>query len=172
MIPFEVTSPNIDESHRNGETPQEYVERLSIEKAQAVINADTKALVIGSDQIALHGNKIIGKPRDHQDAIDQLLSASGKIVTLYTGLALINSITGDIQSDVIPFKVHFKQLDQEIAENYLLKEKPYGCAGSLKADGLGIALLERFEGGDPNALIGLPLIRLIDMLSNEGVSLI
>ena len=171
MVPFETTSPDIDESAQAGETPIELVERLAIEKAQAVTSAHPNSLIIGSDQVALHGDEVVGKPHTHERAVEQLRSASGKKITLYTGLALVNSETGNIQSEVIPFTVHFKELSEHVIESYLRKEEPYNCAGSVKSEGLGIALMERFDGDDPNALIGLPLIRLVDMLEKENYPL-
>lgn len=170
MIPFSVVSPNIDETPRADESARELVLRLSIEKAGTVAKNEPDALVIGSDQVAVHDDKIVGKPRDHQHAVEQLRSASGATITLYTGLALINSVTDSIQSDVVPYRVKFKDLDPQQIESYLTKEQPYACSGSLRADGLGIALLEKFEGDDPTALIGLPLIRLTAMLQAEGLS--
>lgn len=167
MLPFETASPDIDESRKPGETPLQLVERLAVEKAQAVAKKYPNALVIGSDQVALHGEEIVGKPHTHERAVEQLKTASGKQVTLYTGLALLNSASRRIQSEVIPYTVHFKHLADTDIEAYLRKEQPYNCAGSVRSEGLGIALLERFEGDDPNALIGLPLIRLIAMLENE-----
>ena len=171
LVPFEVDSPDIDETAKPGESPIALVERLAIEKAKAVAARHTNALVIGSDQIAMHGSDIVGKPGDHATAVQQLKQASGTAVTLYTGLALINSYSGRTQSDVVRFATHFKHLSEVQIENYLRKEQPYNCAGSLKSEGLGIALLERFEGDDPSALIGLPLIRLISMLEEEGYAL-
>jgi len=168
-IPFEVDTPDVDESPRAGEAPQDYVRRLAVDKARAVAARHPHALVIGSDQAAVHGGRIVGKPADHDDAVRQLLEASGHSVTLYTALALVNADTGGVQSDVVPFTVHFRELTREVVERYLEREQPYGCAGSLRAEGLGIALLKRFEGDDPNALIGLPLIRLVDMLRDEGL---
>ena len=171
MVPFETANPDIDESSHDGETPIELVERLAIEKAQAVATQYPKSLIIGSDQVALHGEKVVGKPHTHERAVEQLRSASGKKITLYTGLALINSESGNIQSEVIPFTVHFKVLSDSVIESYLRKEEPYNCAGSVKSEGLGIALMKRFDGDDPNALIGLPLIRLVAMLENENYPL-
>jgi len=168
-LPFEVISPEIDETPLPGETPEVLVERLSIAKARAIADKNPGSLVIGSDQVAVHGNSIVGKPHDHDHAIQQLREASGKTITLYTGLALINADTGNTQSEVIPYKVVFRQLSDKVIEHYLRKEQPYKCAGSVKSEGLGIALLERFEGEDPNTLIGLPLIRLIRMLEQESV---
>jgi len=168
-LPFEVISPEIDETPLPDEAPEALVERLSIAKAQVIADKTPGSLVIGSDQVAVHDNSIVGKPHDHDHAIQQLREASGKTITLYTGLALINADTGNVQSEVIPYKVVFRQLTDEIIEHYLRKEQPYKCAGSVKSEGLGIALLERFEGEDPNTLIGLPLIRLIRMLEQESV---
>lgn len=172
LLPFTVEAPEIDESARDGETPEQLVRRLSIEKAHAVGSRYANALVIGSDQVAVHDGIVVGKPRDHVHAVEQLRAASGQRVTLYTGLALVNTRTGNIQVEVVPYSVRFRTLSEETIERYLRKEQPYGCAGSLRADGLGIALLESFEGDDPNALIGLPLIWLVRMLEAEGVELV
>ena len=170
MIPFEVVTPEVDETARQGETPQALVERLAIAKAQAVAAKYPEALIIGSDQVAVHAGQIVGKPHTHERAVEQLRTASGKTVTLYTGLALVNSATGRIQSEVVPYRVLFRPLSEAQIENYLRKEQPYHCAGSVKSEGLGVALLERFEGEDPATLIGLPLIRLIRMLEHEGLT--
>jgi len=175
MIPFKTCDPDIDESAQNDETSIQLVERLAIEKAQAVAEQFPKALIIGSDQVAIHqsenGDQIVGKPHTHERAVEQLRAASGRQIQLYTGLALLNSETTKVQSEVVPYTVHFKHLSEEIIEAYLRKEEPYNCAGSVRSEGLGIALLERFEGDDPNTLIGLPLIRLISMLEKEGYGL-
>jgi septum formation protein len=171
-IPFEVVLPEIDETPRPDETPQALVERLSVEKAQAVATGQRRALVIGSDQVAVYNGQIVGKPHSHDRAVEQLRMASGRTVTLYTGLAVVNTDTQRVQCEVIPFRVQFRALSDEQIESYLRKEKPYSCAGSVKSEGLGIALLERFEGDDPNTLIGLPLIRLVHMLENEGLAVI
>ena len=171
-VPFTCESPDIDENPRPGESPQDLVLRLSIAKAQAIATQHANALVIGSDQVAVHDGSIVGKPRDHEHAVQQLRQASGKAITLYTGLALINADSGAVQSEVVPFTVRFRNLSTEQIETYLRKEQPYNCAGSVKSEGLGIALLERFEGDDPNTLIGLPLIRLVRMLEREGMTLI
>ncbi len=169
QIPFEAIAPDVDETPLPGETPQQLVERLAVAKAQAVARKAKSALVIGSDQVAVHNGEIIGKPRDHVHAVQQLRAASGNTITLYTGLALVNSDTGSTQSEVVLYRVTFRRLTDEQIETYLRKEQPYDCAGSVKSEGLGIALLQRFEGEDPNTLIGLPLIRLVSMLEQEGV---
>lgn len=172
MIPFEVCAPEVDETPRSGESPAQLVERLAIAKARAIAGSYPDALVIGSDQVAVHGNEIVGKPLTHDRAVQQLRTASGRAVTLYTGLALVNSASGRVQSEVVPFRVVFRRLTDEQIENYLRKETPYHCAGSVKSEGLGVALLERFEGEDPATLIGLPLIRLVRMLETEGVAIL
>jgi septum formation protein len=169
MLPFEVVVPDVDETARPNESPQALVERLAIAKAQVVASKHPDALVIGSDQVAVHNGGIVGKPHTHDRAVEQLKTASGRTVMLYTGLALMNSSSGRVQSEVVPFGVTFRTLTDQQIETYLRKEQPYHCAGSVKSEGLGVALLERFDGEDPATLIGLPLIRLIRMLENEGM---
>lgn len=171
MVPFDTCSPDIDETPLANESPIELVERLAIEKAKEVAKSYPDALIIGSDQVAMHSDKIVGKPHTHERAVEQLQEASGKKIELFTGLALVNAKTGNIQSEVVPFAVHFKTLSERTIEQYLRKETPYNCAGSVRSEGLGVALFERFDGDDPNALIGLPLIRLVAMLDNEGFDL-
>lgn len=172
QIEFLIASPDIDETPRIGESAIKLVERLAIEKAQEVAKRHTNSLIIGSDQVAMHGDTIIGKPNNHKEAVAQLKQASGKKVTLHTGLALLNTETGNIQSKVIPFHVHFRVLSDEMIEAYLKKDQPYNCAGSVRSERLGIALFERLEGEDPNALVGLPLIELTTMLAAEGYSVL
>lgn len=171
MIPFSVSVPDIDETPKPHETPEQLVERLAVEKAETVAGCHPGALVIGSDQVAVHGEAVVGKPANHGEAVRQLRDASGKRITLYTGLAVIDG-TGRTQSDVVPYSVQFRALDDGLIERYLRKEQPYGCSGSLRADGLGIALLEKFNGDDPTALIGLPLIRLVRMLEYAGLRVV
>jgi septum formation protein len=169
---FESIAPAVDEAPLPNEPPEALVKRLAIAKARAVAEKNTNALIIGADQVAVHAGKIIGKPHTHEKAVQQLRAVSGSAIILYTGLALINSNTGRVQIEVVPFRVVFRKLTDAQIENYLRKEQPYDCAGSVKSEGLGIALLERMEGEDPNALIGLPLIHLVRMLENEGVTVI
>jgi MAF protein len=168
-LPFVCSSPDIDESHRPQEPAIELVKRLAREKAQALAGIFPDHLIIGSDQVAVLGERIIGKPHTFEKARDQLLAASGASVTFLTGLALLNSQTGHCQVDCVPFTVHMRTLDQASIERYLYAEQPYDCAGSFKAEGLGVSLFQRTEGPDATSLIGLPLIRLIDMLLVEGV---
>ena len=130
------------------------------------------ALIIGSDQVATVDGKIFGKPETHERAVQQLRELSGKTVNFFTGLCLLNAKTNLAEVRGVPTLVTFRQLrDQEI-ENYLRREPAYNCAGSAKSEGLGIALLRSMHGDDPNALIGLPLIALCDMLRNQGVAVI
>jgi len=171
-IPFEAISPDVDETPQPNETPEKLVERLSRVKARKVATDHREALVIGSDQVAVYNGQIVGKPHGHDKAVAQLKDASGRTVMLYTGLALLNAATGKEQCEVVPYRVTFRKLTDELIESYLRKEQPYSCAGSVKSEGLGIALLEKFEGDDPNTLIGLPLIRLVRMLENEGIKII
>ena len=171
-LEFTAISPDVDETPLKGESPEALVKRLAETKARAVSAQFPQALIIGSDQVAILGNKILGKPGTHQRAKEQLKAASGERVSFLTGLCLLNSATGRGQVDIVSFNVQFRRLDDAQIENYLLKEKPYNCAGSFKSEGLGIALFAALEGEDPNALIGLPLIRLVDMLKTEGIDIL
>ena len=176
QIEFETVSPDIDESPYIGESPHELVERLAASKALAVSKTCAQqfpnALVIGSDQVAELDGKIMGKPKNHSDATAQLKNSSDATLTLYTGIALLNSKTGSLQSEVDTFEVAYRKLDDEQIHNYLKAARPYDSCGSLKAEGIGIAMLQRLSGNDPNTLLGLPLIKLITMLEAEGVRLI
>ena len=138
----------------------------------AVAARQPDSLIIGSDQVAVIDGEILGKPGNHDKAVAQLKTASGRRVTFLTGLCLYNSATGDSQVEVVPFGVVFRELSEAQIENYLQAEQPYNCAGSFKSEAMGIALFERLEGEDPNTLIGLPLIRLVRMLEAEGVRVI
>jgi MAF protein len=171
-LEFVTDNPQVDEAAHAGETPAQLVARLAEAKARAVAPRHAGALIIGSDQVAINGEAIVGKPGDHIRAIEQLRQASGKRITFLTGLALFNSASGQCQVAVEPFSVVLRQLSDQQIEHYLRSEQPYNCAGSFKSEGLGIALFERLEGADPNALIGLPLIRLIEMLERERVYVI
>ena len=170
-LPFTCVSPNIDESHRHDESAIELVKRLSLEKAQALASSHPNHLIIGSDQVAVLNGQIIGKPHTFDKAREQLLAASGASVTFLTCLTLLNSQQGNHQTDCIPFTVHMRALSRESIERYLHLEQPYDCAGSFKAEGLGASLFQRTEGDDATSLIGLPLIRLVDMLLAEGIEI-
>lgn len=171
-LKFFTANPHVNEDELPGETAVQLVERLAIAKAQAVVGDFADALIIGSDQVCLNNGKILGKPGNFENAFQQLKAASGQHVTFYTGLALVNSKTGQVQSLVEPFDVHFRELSDQMIINYLNKEQPYNCAGSFKSEGFGISLFSRFEGKDPNSLIGLPLISLIELLEKEGLAVL
>jgi MAF protein len=171
-INFSCESPDIDETPLINETVESMVVRLAIAKAQKVSNKYDNALIIGSDQSAILNGEKLSKPGNFDNAFAQLSKASGQKIIFQTGLCLLNSKTGNIQSACIPYTVVFKTLTPDMIENYLRKEEPYNCAGSFKSEALGIALFERFEGDDPNALIGLPLIQLVNFLNNEGVNIL
>ncbi|CRM62550.1 Maf-like protein [Pseudomonas sp. FH4] len=168
-LPFICSSPDIDESHRKNEPAVELVKRLAEEKARALASSHPGHLIIGSDQVATLDDQIIGKPHTFEKAREQLLAASGRQVSFLTGLALLNSETGHCQVDCIPFTVTMRQLNPAQIERYLRIEQPYDCAGSFKAEGLGVSLFQSTEGPDATSLVGLPLIRLVDMLLAEGV---
>ena len=169
QLPFTCSSPDIDESPLAGESATELVRRLAQAKAQALAASHPGHLIIGSDQVAVLDGKIIGKPHTFDKAREQLLAASGASVTFLTGLALLNSQTDTCQVDCVPFTVHMRPLDAATIERYLRAEQPYDCAGSFKAEGLGVTLFQRTEGPDATSLVGLPLIRLVDMLLIEGI---
>ncbi|MEI6897934.1 MAG: nucleoside triphosphate pyrophosphatase [Psychromonas sp.] len=171
-LSFLTAKPNVDETALKDESAQQLVLRLAIKKAQAIAPKFANALIIGSDQVCLNNGQILGKPGNFERAFQQLKAASGKNITFYTGLAVINSKTGNIQSLVEPFVVKFRILSDDMITNYLHIEEPYNCAGSFKSEGYGISLFDAFEGKDPNSLIGLPLISLIKMLENEGVTVV
>ncbi len=170
-VPFTAATPDCDETPLPNETPTQLVLRLAQSKATSC-PVRQNSLVIGSDQVCVIDGEIIGKPHTRDRAIEQLTRQSGKSITFYTGLALYNSKTNTVTSKLDTFTVHFRQLSQQQIENYVDKEEPFYCAGSFKSEGLGIALFERLEGKDPNTLVGLPLIDLIDMLEAEGFNIL
>jgi MAF protein len=169
QLPFIWASPDIDESIRPGEPAAMLVARLAETKARALAATHPGHLIIGSDQVACLDGAILGKPGDLTNARRQLRAASGRAVRFLTGLCLLNSDSGRCQVMVEPFDVIFRPLSDEQIDRYLQREQPFDCAGSFKSEGLGIALFEALHGRDPNALIGLPLIALIDLLRAEGI---
>ncbi len=171
-LPFTAVAPDVDESPLPGELPEQTALRLSEKKARAVAALHPNALIIGSDQVASLEGEIFGKPGDHPRAAAQLQRMRGKTVNFYTGLCLYNSRTGASHLQGIPTLVTFRHVSDDEIERYLKAETPYNCAGSAKCEGLGIALIARMEGQDPNALIGLPLIALCDMLRAESVQIL
>ncbi len=172
QLPFTCIAPDVDETPLNEELPQETALRLAQVKARKIADEHPAALIIGCDQVATLDNQQLGKPMSHDNAVRQLRMMRGREVTFYSALCLFNAATGYMQVDAVPYRVKFRNLSENQIERYLLKEQPYHCAGSAKSEGLGIALIEAMYGDDPNALIGLPLIRLITMLQNEGVDVI
>lgn len=171
-IAFSVEVPDIDENIQDGESPEQLVTRLAQEKAAAIQGRYPRALIIGADQIALLNGRILGKPGNKENAIEQLTAESGQRVKFLIGLCLFNSETGNLQVSCENFTVEFRQLSQQQIEYYVEKDKPYNCAGSFKSEGLGMALFVKLSGDDPNALLGLPLIKLVSMLENEGFSVL
>lgn len=167
-IPFQCANPDIDETARPDESAEQLVVRLAQEKARAVATLYPEHLIIGSDQVCVLNGHITGKPLTVERAEEQLSLASGQRITFYTGLCLYDSRNGQYQSYCEPFHVHFRSLSAAEIHAYVAKEQPLWCAGSFKCEGLGITLFERLEGDDPNALIGLPLIRLNQMLIQQG----
>jgi len=172
-LTFECASPDTDETPLAEESAADMVQRLAISKAKSIAEHYTDSLIIGSDQVAVSPEgKILGKPGDLQRASQQLQSLSAKRVSFYTGLCLLDTSDGHIQSCVEPFHVFFRSLSALQIEHYLKREEPFNCAGSFKSEALGIALFEKMQGDDPNSLIGLPLIKLVDMLKQRGVDVI
>ncbi|GLX86513.1 Maf-like protein [Thalassotalea loyana] len=171
-VPFECAKPDIDETPLDGESSIALVERLAIEKAKAVANEFPNAFIIGSDQVALHQNDILGKPHTRENAINQLTRFSGDKVVFHTGLCVFDSEKSKSYSLVEPFEVYFRDLTKAEIEAYVDAEQPLKCAGSFKSEGLGITLFEKLVGDDPNSLIGLPLIKLHALLKEAGLDVL
>jgi septum formation protein len=171
-IPFDVCSPQIDETPLPHEKAEMTAVRLAEAKSRVVAAGLDDVIVIGADQVAVLEGMQLGKPLNHSNAVKQLQAARGKEVIFHTALCLFNSRNGNIQTRLVPSRVRFRNLSDRQIENYLDKEQPYHCAGSAKAEGLGITLLESILSDDPTALIGLPLIALVDMLSQEGIEIV
>lgn len=172
QLPFEVITPDIDETPLLNETATQLVKRLAKTKAQVHAPKFPDALIIGCDQVSVMDNEIINKPETHENAVKQLLKSSGKHVVFHTGLCLYNTKTEHTQVEVETFDVFYRQLSPDTIEKYLQRDKPYHCAGSIRAEGLGVVLFERITGKDPSTLTGLPLIRLVRMLENEDVQIL
>lgn len=169
---FSCVKPGVDESPLPDETAEALVNRLALAKAKAVAATLSAGLVIGSDQVAVFQGEILGKPHTVANAEAQLKRFSGQAVTFLTGLAVVNAATGRVQQAIEPFVVHFRDLSTAEIRHYVAREQPLDCAGSFKSEGLGIALFDKLQGDDPNSLIGLPLIRLLAMLRDEGLNLL
>ena len=172
QLPFTCIAPEVDESALTQELPSQTALRLAQLKARKVGLSHTQSLIIGCDQVATLDNIQLGKPGTHENAALQLRLMRGREVVFHSALCLYNPTTDHMQAEVVPYTVKFRELSDAQIENYLQKEQPYNCAGSAKSEGLGIAIIERMVGDDPNALIGLPLIKLVNMLQNEGIAVI
>ncbi|MCW7541793.1 Maf family nucleotide pyrophosphatase [Aquabacterium sp. A7-Y] len=168
-LPFEVVAPQVDETPRPGETPAALAQRLALEKARAVAALHPEAVVIGSDQVADLRGRPLGKPGTHDIAVEQLRAMSGQALVFHTAVAVVCQAGGFEQQRTVPATVRVRALTDAEIEAYLRVDQPYDCAGSAKAEGLGIALLSAIESDDPTALIGLPLIGTCDMLRAAGI---
>lgn len=170
-VPFECVSADIDESRHEGETPEALCVRLAREKALKVKSMVGDAIVIGSDQVAVLGESILGKPHTRERAIEQLSSMQGQTVYFLTALCIIGE-KGEIFETMVPTIVTMKKLSVKTIENYLDREQPFNCAGSAKIEKLGIALMKEVRSTDPTALIGLPLIETVNLLAKAGLDII
>lgn len=171
-LTFDTASPDIDETPLSDETPMQTAMRLSLQKAAALAPKFPQHLIIGSDQVAMLEDKPLTKPDSRENTIAQLAAASGKTAHFYTGVCVYDSRNGQHRIDCDHCAVTFRTLSREQIERYVDRDEPFNCAGGFKAESLGIALFERIEGDDPNALIGLPLIKLIRLLEVFGVRVI
>ena len=176
-VVFETASPDIDEARHNGETPYDLVLRLAAAKAKKIAKLHS-GLIIASDQVATFGlgtdkaDEILTKPLTHENAFKQLKQSSGRTVTFLTSIVLLNTKTNNLQNHVEFFQVFFKTLSDNQIRSYLEKENVLNCAGSFKSEGLGVELFSCMKGDDPNSLIGLPTIKLVDMLAKENVHIL
>jgi septum formation protein len=168
-LPFETADPQVDETALAGEAPEATALRLSEAKARAVARNFPQAVIVGSDQVAFLDGQRFGKPGTHENAVRQLQTMRGRTVNFFTGLCVLNSATGKAHVRGVPTLVTFRDLSDAQIDRYLRAETPYNCAGSAKSEGLGIALIARMSGDDPNALIGLPLMALCDLLALEEI---
>jgi len=169
QLEFDCHSPDIDETILAGEDAQRYVCRLAEAKAKQVALEHPDAVVIGSDQCALLGRKILGKPGSQDNALLQLREAQGRTMVFHTGVCVLQLSTGFSAIEDVLFEVEFRHLSEQQLEHYLNVEQPYQCAGSFKSEGYGACLFNKMHGDDPTALIGLPLITLTRMLESAGI---
>jgi MAF protein len=169
---FTVARPDIDESRHEGESARAMVARLAEAKARAVAAGQPDTVIIGSDQAAVRGDCVLGKPGTIENAMAQLHAASGRRVEFLTGLCVLDTASGEVQVEVVPYAVQFRALEEAEIAAYIARESPLDCAGSFKSEGLGAALFEYMEGPDPSALIGLPLIRLTRMLKHCSIDVL
>jgi septum formation protein len=171
-VPFETAAPDVDETPLSGESPDATARRLSLLKARAVAEKYPGALIIGSDQVALLEGRQLGKPGSFEKAMAQLKAMRGKTLEFHTALTLLNARTGHVQTTVVPVRLVMRDYTDAQIQAYLRKDQPYNCCGSARSESLGIALIARYETEDPNALVGLPLIKLTEMLANEGLDVL
>jgi septum formation protein len=165
---YETVSPGVDERAEDGEDPAALATRLARTKAEAVSSANRNALIIGADQLAVLEGKVLGKPGDHQKAVEQLLAASGKTVQFLTAVCVLDPVSRRRYEHSDRTRVTFRQFDRRLADTYLHHDKPYDCAGSFKIEGAGFVLFESVKTDDPTALIGLPMIWLAGTLKELG----
>ena len=171
-VPFDVVSPNVDETPRAHEAPHELATRLALAKATAVATLHPNAVVIGSDQVADLNGEPLGKPGNHERAVLQLQRMRGQTVVFQTAVSVVCLDNQFEQTELAQIKVRFRDLSDAEIEFYLRTETPYDCAGSAKSEGLGIALLDAIDNDDPTALIGLPMIRTARLLRAAGINLL
>jgi septum formation protein len=171
-LPFETQAPEVDETALPDEAPAMTARRLAEAKARAVARRYAHALVIGSDQVADLAGVAIGKPGDHAAAVAQLRCLSARSVVFHTAVAMVDAASGRCESRLVDVSTTFRDLSDESIEDYLRREMPYDCAGSIKSERLGIALVESIRSDDPTALIGLPLIAVVDLLRGEGIDIL
>ena len=165
---YETVSPNIDEAGDGTEPPEQFAARLAREKAEAVSSAHHDALIIGADQIAVLDGQVLGKPGEHQKAVEQLLAASGKALQFLTAVCVLDPVGRTRHEHIDRSTVRFRQFDLRLAETYVRHDEPYDCAGSFKIEGAGFVLFESVQTDDPTALIGLPMIWLAETLRRLG----
>lgn len=170
-LPFATAAPDCDETPLAGETPEALVQRLAEAKADSIAASVGDAVVIGSDQVAALGERILTKPGDHATAVEQLSACSGRTVIFHTGLCVIDRHGATTTTECIDYRIDFRQLTSDEIARYLATERPYDCAGSIRSEGYAVTLFERMGGDDPSALIGLPLIRLAALLRAAGLTL-
>jgi septum formation protein len=171
-IPFTVADPGVAEERGPGEAPEAMARRLAEAKSLAVAGRFRGALIIGCDQVAVGNGELLGKPGTRENAVRQLRALSGREAVFYTAVCVHNTSDGTSRVRVVPSRVTFRELDDGTIDRYLAREQPYDCAGSAKAEGLGIALIAKMECEDPNALVGLPLIALVDLLHEQGLNVL
>ena len=171
-LAFSVADPEVSEERRRGESPEGMAKRLAEAKALAVASRFPDSLIIGSDQVAVSNGELLGKPLTRANAARQLSALSGREAVFHTAVCVHNTRSGATRLRAVPCRVTFRKLDDAVIERYLAREQPYDCAGSAKSEGLGIALIAKMESEDPSALVGLPLIALVDLLHEQGLDVL